>query len=161
LPHDQRQEDGGALVFDSEPLKETMEVLGQPLVELVLSADKPVAMVAVRLSDIAPDDKVTRVTYGILNLCHRDSHENPELLQPEQQYRVRVKLNDIAQTFPAGHRFRVAVSTSYWPLAWPPPQPVRLTILTGASQVIMPVRVAQFDNQATAWHYGTKLACDS
>jgi putative CocE/NonD family hydrolase len=148
LPHDQRQEDGGALVFDSEPLKETMEILGQPVVELILSADKPVAMVAVRLSDIAPDDKVTRVTYGILNLCHRDSHENPELLQPEKQYRARVKLNDIAQTFPAGHRFRVAVSTSYWPLAWPPPQPVRLTILTGASQLIMPVRVAQIDNQA-------------
>ncbi len=148
LPHDQRQEDGGALVFDSEPLEEIMEVLGQPVVELVLSADKPVAMVAVRLSDIAPDDKVTRVTYGILNLCHRDNHENPEFLKPEQQYRVRVKLNDIAQTFPAGHRFRVAVSTSYWPLAWPPPEPVRLTILTGASQVIMPVRVAQIDNQA-------------
>lgn len=147
LPHDQRQEDGGALVFDSEPLDETMEILGQPLVELVLSADQPVAMVAVRLADIAPDDKATRVTYGILNLCHRESHEHPEALQPGQQYRVQVKLNDIAQTFPAGHRFRIAVSTSYWPLAWPPPRPVRLEILTGASQLILPVRVVNHAEQ--------------
>ncbi|MFO7577523.1 MAG: CocE/NonD family hydrolase [Pelovirga sp.] len=140
LPHDQRQEDGGALVFDSEPLEKGMEILGQPVVELVLSSDQPVAMVAVRLSDLAPDDKATRVTYGVLNLTHRDSHEQPESLQPGQQYRVRVKLNYIAQMFPAGHRFRIAISTSYWPLAWPPPRPVRLTILTGASRVILPVR---------------------
>ncbi len=146
LPHDQRQEDGGALIFDSEVLGEAMEILGQPLVELVLSADQPVAMVAVRLSDLAPDDKATRVTYGVLNLTHRDSHEHPEPLEPGQQYRVRIKLNDIAQTFPAGHRFRIAVSTSYWPLAWPPPRPVRLTILTGASRVIMPVRTASLDD---------------
>lgn len=139
LPHDQRQEDGGALTFDSEPLEETMQILGQPVVELVLSADQPVAMVAVRLSDLAPDDKATRVTYGLLNLCHHDSHEHPEPLQTDRLYRVQVRLNDIAQTFPVGHRFRIAVSTSYWPLAWPPPRPVRLTILTGASRVIMPV----------------------
>ncbi len=139
LPHDQRQEDGGALVFDSEPLETTMAILGQPIVELCLSADQPVAMVAVRLSDLAPDDKATRVTYGLLNLCHHKSHEHPEPLETDRMYRVQVKLNDIAQTFPAGHRFRIAVSTSYWPLAWPPPRPVRLTILTGASRVIMPV----------------------
>jgi hypothetical protein len=114
---------------------------------LVLSADQPVAMVAVRLADIAPDDKATRVTYGILNLCHRESHEHPEALQPGQQYRVQVKLNDIAQTFPAGHRFRIAVSTSYWPLAWPPPRPVRLEILTGASQLILPVRAVNHAEQ--------------
>ncbi len=142
LPHDQRQEDGGALIFDSEVLRETMEILGQPLVELVLSADQPVAMVAVRLSDIAPDDKATRVTYGVLNLTHRDSHEHPEPLEPGRQYRVQIRLNDIAQTFPAGHRLRFSVSTSYWPLAWPPPRPVRLAVLTGASRVILPVRVA-------------------
>ncbi|MDT8444845.1 MAG: CocE/NonD family hydrolase [Desulfuromonadales bacterium] len=140
LPHDQRQEDGGALVFDSEPLEQTLQILGCPEVELVLSADQPVAMVAVRLSDLAADDKATRVTYGVLNLTHRDSHAYPEPLEPGRHYRVRIRLNEVAQIFPAGHRFRISVSTSYWPLAWPPPRPVRLEILTGASRVIMPVR---------------------
>ncbi|HKL25153.1 MAG TPA: CocE/NonD family hydrolase C-terminal non-catalytic domain-containing protein, partial [Desulfuromonadales bacterium] len=127
---------------DSEPLEEAMEILGRPEIELVLGSDQPVAMVAVRLSDLAPDDKATRVTYGLLNLTHRDGHEFPTPLEPGRRYRVRVRLNEIAQIFPAGHRFRIAVSTSYWPLAWAPPKPVRLTILTGASRVIMPVRKA-------------------
>ena len=137
LPHDQRQEDGGALVFDSDPLPEAVEMLGQPVVELELAAD---AMIAVRLSDRAPDDKVTRASYGLLNLTHRDGYEHPRPLEPGRRYRVEVPLNDAAQQFPKGHRLRVAISTSYWPLAWPAPEPVRLTIYTGRSFLHLPVR---------------------
>ncbi len=140
LPHDQREEDGGALVFDSAPLDERMEILGAPRVDLDLAADKPVAMVAVRLSDLAPDDKATRVTYGLLNLTHRDGAQHPRPLEPGRRYRVTVKLNDVAQSFPAGHRIRVALSTSYWPLAWPPPEPVRLTLFAGAGRLMLPER---------------------
>ena len=140
LPHDQREEDGGAMVFTTAPLEEPLEMLGAGVVELDLSVDKPVAMVAVRLSDVAPDDKATRITYGLLNLTHRDSSESPQPLEPGSTYRVRVKLNDVAQTFPAGHRVRLSVSTSYWPLAWPAPQPARLRILMGASRLVLPVR---------------------
>jgi predicted acyl esterase len=140
LPHDQRQEDGGALVFESEPLVHQMEIMGAPVVELELTSDKPVAMVAVRLSDVAPDDKATRVTYGLQNLTHRNGHDQPEPLDPVRRYRIRIKLNDIAQVFPPGHRFRISLSTSYWPLAWAPPSPVRLTIFTGLSRLILPVR---------------------
>ena len=143
LPHDQREEDGGALVFDSDPLTEPIELLGAPLVDLEVSANRPVAMVAVRLSDVAPDDKATRVTYGLLNLTHRDSNEHPTPLEPGVPYRVQVQLNDIGAVFPAGHRLRIAISTSYWPLAWPPPEPVRLTVATGASTVTLPVRPPQ------------------
>lgn len=142
LAHDQREEDGGALVFDSAPLEEPMELLGSPLVELDLTANRPVAMVAVRLSDIAPDDKATRVTYGLLNLTHRNSSEHPEYLKPDERYQVQMQLNHIAQVFPKGHRLRIAISTSYWPLAWPPPEPVRLTLFTGSSTITLPTRPA-------------------
>jgi len=140
LPHDQREEDGGALLFTSDPLEEPIEILGAPVIELELSANKPLAMLAVRLSDMRPDNKVTRVTYGLLNLTHRDSHADPSPLEPGKRYRVRVQLNDIAQSFPLGHRIRVAISTSYFPLAWPPPQSTQLTIYTGNSQLLLPVR---------------------
>ncbi|HKJ09779.1 MAG TPA: CocE/NonD family hydrolase C-terminal non-catalytic domain-containing protein, partial [Gammaproteobacteria bacterium] len=65
---------------------------------------------------------------------------HPERLIPGERYRVQVKLNDVAQQFPAGHRLRIALSTSYWPLAWPAPEPVRLTVYTGASRLLLPVR---------------------
>lgn len=140
LPHDQREEDGGALVFESPPLQEPLEILGAPEVELTLSSDRPVAMVAVRLSDTAPDDKATRVTYGLLNLTHRNGHEQPEPLTPGEPVRVRLSLNDVGYSFPAGHRLRLAVSTSYWPLAWLPPQSTRLTVFAGDSALELPVR---------------------
>jgi uncharacterized protein len=140
LPHDQREEDGGALVFESAPLEEPMEILGCPVVELEVASNRPVGMVAVRLSDTAPDDQAIRVTYGLLNLTQRDSREHPEALEPGKPYRVQVSMNDTAHSFPAGHRLRLAISTSYWPLAWLPPQSTRLTIYTGESRLHLPVR---------------------
>ena len=92
------------------------------------------------LSDIASDDKATRVTYGILNLTHRNRHAYPEYLKPGERYQIQVQLNGVAQVFPAGHRLRLSVSTSYFPLAWPPPEPVRLAIYTKHSNLMLPVR---------------------
>jgi hypothetical protein len=146
-PHDQRGEDGGSLVFDATPLEEPLEILGAPVVELEVAADQPVAMLAVRLVDVAPDDKATRVSYGLLNLTHRDSHEHPAPLVPGERYRVRVRLNDIAQSFPPGHRLRLGISTSYWPLAWPSPKPARLSVFTGSSVLILPVRPPRDDDK--------------
>jgi uncharacterized protein len=143
LPVDQREEDGGSLNFDGPVLEEPLEILGAPVVELELSVDQPVAMIAVRLSDRLPDDRLTRVTYGLLNLCHRDSHEHPEPLVPGQRYRVRVELNDVAHRFEVGHRLRLQLSTSYWPVAWPPPHPVRLTVEPIACRLELPVRTAR------------------
>jgi uncharacterized protein len=140
LPHDQREEDGGALVIQSEPLREPLEILGTPAMELELAANQPVAMIAVRLSDVLPDGKATRVSYGVLNLTHRESHAAPAPLEVGRRYRVRLALNAIAHRFPAGHRLRVSISSSYWPLAWPPPRPAELTITTRESALVLPVR---------------------
>jgi uncharacterized protein len=140
LPHDQREEDGGALVIQSEPLPGPVEILGRPVAELEIAASQPVALVAVRLSDVRPDGKATRVSYGVLNLTHRDSHAAPAPLEVGRRYRVRLALNAIAHCFPAGNRLRVSISSSYWPLAWPPPRPAELTILTRESALWLPVR---------------------
>ncbi len=140
LPNDQREEDGGSMVFDTEPLQEDMEILGAPTLELEITADKPIAQVAARISDVAPNGRATRVTYGLLNLTHRESFENPEPLEPGKTYKVSFNLNYIAEKFPAGNQIRLAISSSYWPLAWPPPEPARLTINLAGSKLTLPVR---------------------
>lgn len=150
LPYDQREEDGGSLVFDTDVLTERHEILGSPVVHLELSCDRPNAMVTVRLSDVSPEGRATRVSYGLLNLTHRDGHDRPEPLEPHRPYRVDVPLNGVAQAFPAGHRVRIAVSTSYWPLAWPPPEPVRLTVFASRSSVTLPVRPMRDGEQSLA-----------
>lgn len=143
LPYDQREEDGGSLVFDTGPLDEPVEILGSPTVELDLSVSEPVATVAARLSDVAPDGRATRVTYGVLNLTHRDGTGEPEPLEPGRRYRATVQLNGVAQVFPPGHRIRLSLSTSYWPLAWPPPRPVLLSVHERSSTLTLPVRPAE------------------
>ncbi len=140
LPTDQKDDDVKSLVFDSLPLGERLEILGAPIVTLEIAVDRPLAFVAVRLNDVAQDGSSTRVTYGLLNLPHRVSHEHPERLEPGRRYHVRVRLNDIAHAFLAGHRIRVALSTSYWPVAWPSPESVTLTVVTGVSVLELPVR---------------------
>ncbi|ROO30170.1 CocE/NonD family hydrolase [Salinisphaera orenii] len=140
LAGDQRDDDAGSLVFDTAPLAEPLEILGAVVVELELAVDRPLAMIAARLNDVRPDGSVTRVTYGVLNLTHRDSHENPEPMVPGERYRVRLALNDIGQHFPAGHRLRLSLSSSYWPLVWPSPEPVTLTVWPSASVLCLPVR---------------------
>ncbi|HEY7715322.1 MAG TPA: CocE/NonD family hydrolase [Candidatus Binatia bacterium] len=139
-PPDQRGDDGCSLTFDSEALPARVEILGAPVAVLELSADQPVAVVAVRLNDVAPDGTSARVTYGLLNLTHRNGHEYPQAVEPGKRYLVTVTMNDIAHAFPAGHKMRLAVSTCYWPIAWPPPRPVTLNLFTGKSFVDLPVR---------------------
>lgn len=140
LPADQRPDDGRSVCFDTEPLTDRTEIFGAPRVSLDIASDKPNAMVAARLEDVAPDGSSTLVTYGLLNLTHRESHEHPEPLELGKTYRVDIVLNDIAQAFPAGHRIRLALATSHWPIAWPSPERATLTLSTAASTLSLPIR---------------------
>jgi hypothetical protein len=139
-PTDQRLDDGGALVFETPALDREISILGAPALSLELAADAPVAQLAVRLSDVAPDGRATRVSYQVLNLTHRNGHEHPEPLEPGRYYTVRVTLNDCGHRFLPGHRVRLSIGTAYWPIVWPAPYPATLTIRTGDSVLELPVR---------------------
>jgi len=137
---DQRIDDARSLTFDSEVLQSPLEILGAPELALTAAVDSPVAYLAVRLNEVMPDGASRRVTYGILNLCHRDGSESPVALEPGRQYTFRLGLDHCAHRFAAGSRVRVAISTTYWPLILPSPQAVTLQVHTGRSQVTLPVR---------------------
>jgi putative CocE/NonD family hydrolase len=150
-PVDQRAEDGRSLAFTSAPLAEPLEILGFPEVTLELAADRPQALVAVRLCDVAPDGSSLLVTRGLLNLARRDGRERTAPLQPAERCAARVRLDAIGQRIPAGHRLRVAISTAYWPWAWPAPEPATLTVFAGpACRLELPVRPPQDADAALA-----------
>jgi uncharacterized protein len=148
LPGDQRRDDALSLALDSEPLAEPLEILGFPKVTLELAVDRPNALVAVRLCDVFPDGTSALVTRGLLNLTHRESHEHPAPLEPGRRYEVRVPLDVMAYSLPAGHRLRLAVSPTYWPWAWPSPKPVRLTLFS--ARVELPERPPRTDDAELA-----------
>jgi putative CocE/NonD family hydrolase len=141
MPLDQRLDDGCSLTFDTLPLKERFELLGSPELVLNIASDKPIAHICARLCDVSPDGSSRRISYQVLNLTHRNSHEHPDYLEPGLFYQIKIKLNDCGYAIPAGHCLRVALSTTYWPLIWPAPEAVTLTISTQGSFLMLPVRL--------------------
>ena len=75
---DQRQDDGCSLCFETDYLEEDFEILGKPTLNLDVAVDQPIAMLAIRLCDLTPTGKSSRITFGLLNLCDRDGHNNPK-----------------------------------------------------------------------------------
>jgi uncharacterized protein len=110
-PGDQRPDDSGSVVFDTDPLEEPIEILGAPVVTVDVRSNRPVAQIIARLCSVDPQGRSTRVTYGVLNLTHRDSHSDPTPLEPGQTYTVTLQLNEVAQQFPVGHRIRLGCPT--------------------------------------------------
>jgi putative CocE/NonD family hydrolase len=128
---DQQEDDARSLVFETPPLDQSIEILGAAVVTLEVMSDKPIANLAVRLCDVHSSGESLRVSYGVLNLTHRDGHETPAPLVVARRYQVRIQLNDAGAVFPGGHKVRLALSTSYWPMIWPSPMKATLTIFGG------------------------------
>jgi predicted acyl esterase len=139
-PVDQRREDGGSLCFEMDIPEQGLAFAGDANVHLRLSVDRPVAQVAARLVDVHPDGRATRLSFGVLNLTHRNGHDSPEVLEPGKAYDVTVQMKHVAQSLPAGHRLRLALSSSYFPMIWPAPEPVTLTVHTEGSALELPLR---------------------
>ncbi|KAI1612031.1 Alpha/Beta hydrolase protein [Exophiala viscosa] len=139
-PADQRQEVGGSLVFDSHTFADPMDLLGPVSLQLRVASDKPNAVLAAVLSEVLPDGSATRISWGLLNLTHRNSHADLEPLEPGRYYDVTVKLNDLGQRIGVGSRIRLALSTSYFPTIWPAPEASRLTLDCAHCKLDLPMR---------------------
>ncbi|MEM7020906.1 MAG: CocE/NonD family hydrolase, partial [Pseudomonadota bacterium] len=148
LPGEQSPDDKHSLVFDSEPLQEDLEIFGYPQVHLRIAADKPVASLTVRLTDVLSERQSWLVSYVIRNLTHRDTHIAPSLLEPGQFYNISLPLFMTAHRFKTGHRIRIAISDGLWPMTCPILDAATLTIDTVSSFVELPVRPVEAEPQA-------------
>lgn len=137
---DQRPDDGRSLCFERVPFEEDLEFLGAPEVYLEVASDRPVAFVIARLTEVFPDGTSSLITYGVANLTHREGHADPTPLVEGRFYDVRIALNDVGHRVRRGNAVRLALSTCFWPLVWPAPRPVTLTVNVAKSRVVLPVR---------------------
>jgi putative CocE/NonD family hydrolase len=133
---DQRPDDGASLCWDSAPLTERVELLGKGEVTLEVSLDHPWGLVAARVCDIAPNGRSTLVARGLLNLSRREGHDRTVPMAVGEPVMVRIPLQSTAYAIPAGHRIRLAVSNTYWPMAWPSPAPATLTVHCGPRSIL-------------------------
>ena len=138
LPGEQSRDDASSACFDGDELANAIDIVGAPRIHLRLSCDKPQGQITVRLCDLRPDGSSALITYGHLNLTHRDSHEIPSAILVDEMMNIAFDLDQIAYRIPAGHRLRVAVSTNYWPMLWPSPE--TSSIMIEAGSISLPAR---------------------
>ncbi|HSK89701.1 MAG TPA: CocE/NonD family hydrolase [Euzebyales bacterium] len=137
LPTDQAADDARSLVWEWPGADR--ELLGHAQVRLRVAADQPVAGVAARLCDVAPDGTSALITRGWLNLTHRDGHAAPAPLVPGRFHDVTLELEVTSWTLDPGHRLRLALAGTEWPNAMAPPAPVTLRIDRSASHLRLPL----------------------
>ena len=144
LARDLRPDELRGLTYTSEPLAEGLSVIGQPAAVLHLTASMPVATCVVRLSEVSPTGVSSLVATGVLNLTHRLSDVDPAPMptRPRATEEVRIPLRVSGYRFSPGHRIRLTVLTSYWPVLWPSPFRGEIRVHHGPaapSRLVLPV----------------------
>ncbi len=139
LPGSQNHDDETSQCFDSDALTKSLTILGNPSVDIEVASNKPFGHLVIRLCAIGPDKVSTLISRTAHNLNHSMDHSEHAILKPGVFKKLRINLDACASKVPAGHRLRLALSSSYWPLVWPTPETARLSIRSGSARLTLPL----------------------
>ena len=111
----ERRED--VLVFTTPTLPEDLEVTGPLVVTLYATSSARDTDFVARLLDVYPDGTAYNLSEGIIRARFRESiWAAPKLLEPGKIYPYTIELLPTSNVFLAGHRLRVHVTSSNFPL---------------------------------------------
>jgi uncharacterized protein len=116
-PRDQRSAENrnDVLVYSTTPLAEDLEVTGPVTLELWAKSSAVDTDFTAKLVDVSPGGFAMNLTDGILRMRYRDSQEKPELMNPDQVYKISIDLWATSNVFKKGHILRLEVSSSNFP----------------------------------------------
>lgn len=138
LPLDQRQDDDLSLTFDSGVLEEAIVTVGAPELHIDVSCKQGGGQLVLRLCDVAVDGRSSLVCRTIVNLAHHDQTADGATLVGGGQRRYRVRFPNTAYRFAAGHRIRLCLAASYWPLVWPDPVDAGIKVQSEDARLCLP-----------------------
>ena len=117
-PVDQRpvEDRPDLLVYSTPPLAADVEVTGSIEVRLWASTSATDADWIATLTDVAPDGYSRRLTEGMLRARYRGGQDSPEPVAPGEPVEYTIELRPTSNLFRAGHRIRVHVSSTSFPL---------------------------------------------
>jgi hypothetical protein len=104
------------LVYSTAPLEEDLEVVGT--IELVLYAATDAADTdwTAKLCDVSESGHSINLCDGIVRARYRESLEHPTPIEPQRVYEYRIRVGSTANLFKRGHRIRLEVSSSNFPM---------------------------------------------
>jgi hypothetical protein len=142
LPGDQRRDEARSVVYTSEPLDDTLSILGRARAVLQVSSSASVIGFVVSLSDVDPEGASHLVAKGALNATRRASLVSPSPLAPDEVVELVIEVDSTGWRFLPGHRIRLAIASADWPNLWPTPEPATNRVWRGgarASHLVLPV----------------------
>ncbi len=107
------------LAYTGEPLAEELTVAGELSAVLYAASTGKDTDWVVTLSDVHPNGDSIRLSNYIVRARYRHGLEHPQLLEPGKVEKYDIFLQNIAHTFPVGHRIRVTVTSSSKFVAFP------------------------------------------
>lgn len=137
---DQNGETALMSCFESAPFDRDTDLLGFPMFSADVASNTSQANLVATLSLVAEDGRATLVSFGVLNLTHRNGHAAPEPMPVGDPQSVTIQLNACGQRIAKGQRLRLALSTAYWPVIWPSQQTATLTLEPGTARLDLPLR---------------------
>lgn len=138
---DQRADDGLSVCFTTPVLEEPLIIYGKAALDVDIAFDSPSAMVILRLNEVAADGRSSRITFGIHRLVRPD-------VPAGQAFRVTLPLKGVAYRFSAGCRIRLALSNTYWPMAWAEPEQGPVALFTHGAMLRLPSRPDGVEDRA-------------
>lgn len=153
-PMDQRKVSSrkDVLKFETEALKQAVEIVGPIAAELAVSTDAQDTDFMVKLVDVYPNGYEALVLDEALRLRYRNGFEKPTPVEPNKVYSIKIDLWSTALVFNAGHKIAIHVSGSNSPRfeahsnTWDPvksydqgAKATNTVFLDGRSRVVLPV----------------------
>jgi len=117
-PFDQRPLLGrrDVLVFSTPRLKHRLTVIGPITVTLYAASSAKDTDWTAKLDDVYPDGRSMLIEYGIQRARYRASETHPTLITPGRIYKYTIHVWPTANVFKAGHRIRLEISSSNFPM---------------------------------------------
>lgn len=110
------------LVFSTPPLEEDLEIVGDITVRLWVSSSAKDTDFTAKLVDVhPPNDDFPRgyamnIQDALMRMRYRGGRKVGELIEPDTVYELEIPLQATANLFRTGHRIRLDISSSNFPL---------------------------------------------
>lgn len=112
--HIEKRQD--VLSYTTAELGENTEVTGPLEVHLFAATSARDTDFAAKLVDVYPDGRAYNVAEGIMRARGRKSVFQPQLVDPGEVNEYVINMGNTSQLFKAGHRIRIGISSSNFPM---------------------------------------------
>ncbi|WP_293856650.1 CocE/NonD family hydrolase [Steroidobacter sp.] len=103
------------LVYSTDPLRDEVEMTGEPRVVLFVSSDAIDTDFTVKLVDVHPDGRALNLLDSVLRARYREGQQREVWMRPGEAYELTIPLGATSNVFKAGHRIRLEISSSNFP----------------------------------------------